>query len=38
MRKNIKFFLFHFLCLLWLEGLFEIINFDNYMRTTVFSI
>ncbi len=38
MRKNIKFFLFHFICLLWLEGLFEIINFDNYMRATVFSI
>ena len=38
MKKNIKIFLFHFLCLLWLEGLFELINFDNYMRSTIFSI
>lgn len=38
MRKNIKFLLFHVLCFLWLEGLFGIINFDNYMRTTLFSV
>ena len=38
MKKNIRIILFHFLCLIWLEGLFEFINFDNYMRETILSI
>ena len=38
MKKRLKICLFHFLCLIGLEGLFEIILFDNYMRTTLFSI
>lgn len=38
MKKRLKIYLFHFLCLMGLEGLFETILFDHYMRTTLFSI
>ena len=38
MKKRVKICLFHFLCLMGLEGLFEMILFDHYMRTTLFSI
>ena len=38
MRKNIKVFLFHLWCLIWLEGIFEIIIFEHYMRSTILSI
>ena len=31
MNKRLKICLFHFLCLIWLEGLFEISVFDSYM-------
>ena len=38
MKKRVKICLFHFLCLMGLEGLLEMILFDHYMRTTLFSI
>lgn len=38
MKERVKIFLFHFLCLIGLEGVFELVIFDHYMRTTIFSI